>query len=455
MRYVKKFHLVLVLIFLAVIVFGLEIYWNVLTSAFQTIKGIRNDKKDHLVGFYTIYEHTERMGQDAKPFICSGFEVLDGDPSIIQEYVSLILSGNSINHLSKDKNLVVNLDTFSIDTVTRAKLTASTKENPVDIKISPKKSVGAGVPPCYSFFQYSIQDWRYPTKQYWINFLKEKEILLPNQTVIDLEISPDNTRIVFSWEQKKPTMQQIHMSEVPVETGLSVYQLSSSRRSLDRTADKLTLSKLDRVWFSFSPKGTYLAVRGDSLGRRTASIDIFDVQNSFSKVFSVETSLVDVEPYSGFHSSDALSKSVWKNDAAFLLIHNGVLQEIDVHGNVLHTFDQDVVVSFAGERVQEYSPVYSPSNRFITYTKKIGSNVTGKLDEKSVTILYDSTTKRKIEIPNFYSGWMNISFSKEQETMLREYTAEFLGDTHHVFVGHYMIDPEAGYVGLRPLADGN
>ena len=100
-----------------------------------------------ITGHYTKYSKVDWGEEQVE---CDAMIVHTENP-MVQEMVSSVNEGNSVNKLTTDGKLTLNLNLKSLSTSDRQKIFNSTDEKPIDLTVIKYSSIGTGVPGCYSF----------------------------------------------------------------------------------------------------------------------------------------------------------------------------------------------------------------------------------------------------------------------------------------------------------------
>ncbi len=104
--------------------------------------------------FYGYYETKEKESWGNR-LVCDTFVVLDGPQDVVQKFKDLIKKGNTVQELTSDGHLRINLPWNEIDEESKKIIKNSNKQNPVTIKLKEKElGLGMGVGACFSFFEF-------------------------------------------------------------------------------------------------------------------------------------------------------------------------------------------------------------------------------------------------------------------------------------------------------------
>ena len=108
----------------------------------------------NVTGFYVEYSMDwwkEEYGTDIDS--CTAFEITSGDQAVINKYKQFVKDGNTIQHLSGQGNLVMNLPWENLSESAQATIKASTSSAPLTLHLTEKPSTGTHLGgPCYSWF---------------------------------------------------------------------------------------------------------------------------------------------------------------------------------------------------------------------------------------------------------------------------------------------------------------
>jgi hypothetical protein len=121
--------------------------------------------------FYGYYEKLERafsyQGTNQEIFMCHTFVVLDGHPGLVRYFIDKVKRGNTINTISADGHLRINLPWDDFPEHIRSQILDSTAEKSIDILLTKEPELGYGtVGLCSSFFSYKetptqdTSDWQ-------------------------------------------------------------------------------------------------------------------------------------------------------------------------------------------------------------------------------------------------------------------------------------------------------
>lgn len=111
------------------------------------------DSEDDVI--FTGFYHTETIEFFDEVFTCQQLQVVSDYPQnkFVELYVNSILSGNSIQRLTPNGNLLLNLPWDEMSETAKEQV-MDAKEATVDIILKHKKQAGRDVGPCHSSFSF-------------------------------------------------------------------------------------------------------------------------------------------------------------------------------------------------------------------------------------------------------------------------------------------------------------
>jgi hypothetical protein len=118
---------------------------------FKNTEPINPLPKYEVMGFYSPFERS--ISYDGSPlyhYVCDTFVLIDENNVVAQEMRKLIDDGNTLNTLTSDGNLQININLIYIDPSFKKEIKESSKEKPLSLFMSIPPEDGKGGHPCSS-----------------------------------------------------------------------------------------------------------------------------------------------------------------------------------------------------------------------------------------------------------------------------------------------------------------
>ncbi len=101
----------------------------------------------HVRGYYSTIA---RAGMNGEQRMCDAFTVVSGSKNLIERYLALVDSGNTLNSKNEAGQLVLTLSLDALSAAEREAITATTSLSPVNLLVMPLPAMGSGEEACYS-----------------------------------------------------------------------------------------------------------------------------------------------------------------------------------------------------------------------------------------------------------------------------------------------------------------
>ena len=107
------------------------------------------------IGEFTgYYESFERASDGESMKTCDALVVLKGAPKLTQYFKDMVQVGNTVQSVTAQGQLRINLPWNEVPEADKAVIQASTPDNPITLSLKKSPQEGRGVGACYSFFSY-------------------------------------------------------------------------------------------------------------------------------------------------------------------------------------------------------------------------------------------------------------------------------------------------------------
>lgn len=106
------------------------------------------------IGEFTGYYEAVERDSWGEMVTCDTFVVLKGAPKLTQYFKDMALRGNTVQSLTAQGQLRINLPWGEVPEADKAAIQASASSSPITLSLKKKVQEGVGVGACYSFFSY-------------------------------------------------------------------------------------------------------------------------------------------------------------------------------------------------------------------------------------------------------------------------------------------------------------
>lgn len=104
----------------------------------------------HVRGYYGTIART---GMNGEQRTCDAFTVVSGSKNLIERYLALVDSGNTLNSKNEAGQLVLTLSLDALSAAEREAITTTTSLSPVNLLVMPLPAMGSGEEACYSLVE--------------------------------------------------------------------------------------------------------------------------------------------------------------------------------------------------------------------------------------------------------------------------------------------------------------
>jgi len=104
-------------------------------------------------GYYQPVERIVPWDFNGATTTCNGFVVTDGCSELVNELVDLVDRGNTVHSKNEIGQAVINLDFYSMDSLSKEKIRKSDLENQVGLNVLKPKPRGTEAPSCFNFVE--------------------------------------------------------------------------------------------------------------------------------------------------------------------------------------------------------------------------------------------------------------------------------------------------------------